>query len=145
MATCADLLGKTLPANAGEDSVSVLPLLLGKKAPAREAIVHHSHNGSFAIRQGSWKLIFCGDAGSTPPTAARRDKAENDATGIQLFDLSADIGERSNLAANRPDIVERLTRLMERYVREGRSTPGARQANDVTVDWKSRASGFLPP
>ena len=38
--------------DTAEDSVSILPALLGKaKAPLREAIVHHSVNGSFAIRR----------------------------------------------------------------------------------------------
>ena len=53
MATCADLLGAKLPDNAGEDSVSFLPALLGRPTrPLREALVHHSINGKFAIRRG---------------------------------------------------------------------------------------------
>jgi hypothetical protein len=57
LATCAELLGIKLPETAGEDSVSVLPVLLGKDtAPVHEAVVHHSISGRFAIRQGRWKL-----------------------------------------------------------------------------------------
>ncbi len=53
MATCADILGEKLPDDAGEDSVSILPALRGEaETPLREAVVHHSINGSFAIRQG---------------------------------------------------------------------------------------------
>ena len=60
MATCADILGTKLPDNAGEDSVSILPALLGKdQAPLHDAVVHHSIRGSFAIRQGHWKLRLC--------------------------------------------------------------------------------------
>ena len=56
-ATCAEILGSRLPDTAAEDSVSFLPALLGTATgPLREAIVHHSINGSFAIRQGRWKL-----------------------------------------------------------------------------------------
>ena len=63
-ATCAEILGAQLPANAAEDSVSILPALEGRAAgPLREAIVHHSINGSFAIRQGNWKLELCADSG----------------------------------------------------------------------------------
>ncbi len=53
IATCAAIVGATLPDDAGEDSVSILPDLLGT-APDRSAkpTVHHSINGSFAIRQG---------------------------------------------------------------------------------------------
>ena len=63
-ATCAEILGEKLPGTAAEDSVSILPALLGEDtAPLREAIVHHSINGSFAIRQGNWKLELCADSG----------------------------------------------------------------------------------
>ena len=59
-ATCADILGARVPDTAAEDSVSLLPALLGTATgPLREAIVHHSINGSFAIRQGPWKLSLC--------------------------------------------------------------------------------------
>ncbi len=52
-ATCAEILGKKLPASAAEDSVSFLPALEGRATePLREALVHHSVNGTFAIRQG---------------------------------------------------------------------------------------------
>ena len=52
MATCADILGVKLPDNAGEDSVSILPACWATGKPLREAVVHHSINGRFAIRQG---------------------------------------------------------------------------------------------
>ncbi|MFM7843766.1 MAG: arylsulfatase, partial [Planctomycetota bacterium] len=55
----------------------------------------------------------------------------------QLYDLATDPGERQNLQAEHPEIVERLTKLLERYVQEGRSTPGPTQKNDVVVQiWK---------
>jgi hypothetical protein len=47
--------------DAAVDSVSFLPALLGEKdKTAREAVVHHSIDGKFAIRQGKWKtdLLF---------------------------------------------------------------------------------------
>ena len=52
---------------------------------------------------------------------------------IQLYDLSQDIGERHNLQAEYPDVVARLSRLLQQYIDNGRSTPGARQSNDVPV------------
>src|SRR5262249_18490245 len=59
LATCAAILGAKPPAEAGGDSVSILPDLLGTAAgPVREAIVHHSIDGSFAVRRGAWKLIL---------------------------------------------------------------------------------------
>ena len=55
MATLAALLDVKLPADAGVDSVNILPALLGekRKAPLREATVHHSGQGKFAIRRAT--------------------------------------------------------------------------------------------
>lgn len=141
LATCADLLGTRLPATAGEDSVSILPALLGKAdKPLREALVHHSIEGRFAIRQGNWKLELCpGSGGWSQPgdTAARKQGLPP----VQLYDLAADIGETHNVQAEHPETVERLTRLLEKYVADGRSTPGAPQKNDGPVDiWKKQSN-----
>src|SRR5204863_9231708 len=46
LATWAEIVGAKLPDNAGEDSVSILPVLEGRaKGPIHEAVVHHSING----------------------------------------------------------------------------------------------------
>jgi arylsulfatase A len=133
MGTMADLLGAKLPPNAGEDSVSILPALTGTaKGPLREALVHHSINGSFGIRQANWKLELCADSGgwSSPKPGSKEAKA---LPSTQLYDLANDIGEQDNLAAQHPEVVERLTRLLEKYIADGRSTPGPRQTNDVPI------------
>lgn len=133
MATCAEILGITLPDTAGEDSVSILPALLGTdKAPLREAVVHHSINGSFAIRQGRWKLELCaGSGGWSDPKPG--SKAEKGLPAVQLYDLDADLAETRNLEAGQPGEVKRLTQLLEQIIANGRSTPGAKQANDVGI------------
>ncbi len=123
MATCAALVGERLSDNAAEDSYNVLPALLGErqKTPIREAVVHHSGNGHFAIRQGQWKLItMLGSGGWTKPGKA---KPEPDGPQGQLYDMHADISEQRNLWLERPDVVQRLTALLEKYQKEGRSTP----------------------
>ena len=139
MATCAELVGAKLPDNAGEDSVSILPVLSGVEGPAltgtakgslREAVVHHSINGRFAIRQGKWKLELCSGSGgwSNPQDGAPGMPP------VQLYDMTQDVGERKNLLDEHPDVVASLTQLLEKYVTEGRSTPGAPQKNDVPVN-----------
>lgn len=132
-ATCANILGARLPDNAAEDSVSLLPALESRDtAPLREAIVHHSINGSFAIRQGPWKLILCPDSGGwSAPRPGRSQNAE--LPPVQLYDLSRDPAERNNVQLDHPEVVDRLTRLLERYVRDGRSTPGVPQTNTTPV------------
>lgn len=132
-ATCAEIVGAKLPADAGEDSVSLLPVLEGRdRGPLREATVHHSINGSFAIRQGRWKLLLCADSGGwSPPKPGSPEAAE--LPSRQLYDLDADPAESRNLAVDHPEVVERLEALLQSYVDRGRSTPGPEVENDVEV------------
>jgi arylsulfatase A-like enzyme len=133
MATVAAILGFDLPDNAGEDSVSILPDLTEKATgPVREATIHHSINGSFSIRQGKWKLEFCpGSGGWSHPAPAEAKKL--DLPRIQLYDLDLDIGEKNNVMDKHPEMIERLSELMTKYVNDGRSTPGPAQKNDRPV------------
>jgi hypothetical protein len=137
MATCADLTGAKLPDNAGEDSASFLPALLGRPgAPAREALVHHSIAGKFALRQGNWKLCLTPGSGgwSSPkdPEAIKQGLPME-----QLYDIVSDPAETNNVRAAHAEVVARLTRLLEKYVAEGRSTPGSPQPNTGAIDlWK---------
>lgn len=139
LATCADMLGAKLPDNAGEDSVSILPALLGiAHGPLREAIVYHSIEGRFGIQQGNWKLELCPGSGGWS-NGAWSNPSDIDAAAqglplLQLYDVSVDMGEKNNLQASHPDIIDRLTKLLEKYVADGRSTPGAPQKNDHPVD-----------
>ena len=145
LATSAALVGAKLPENAGEDSVNILPALLGENLarPLREAIVHHSIDGRFAIRQGPWKLAFCpGSGGWASPKDAEARK--QNLPEVQLYNLATDPGETNNLRAAHPGIVKRLTKLLEKYVTAGRSTPGAKQSNDVPVDFQKAAANDAP-
>jgi arylsulfatase A len=146
MATCAEIVSAKLPESAGEDSVSFLPVLEGRAAtPVRTSLVHHSINGSFAIREGNWKLALSPSSGGwsapRPGTPAAKQLPP-----AQLYDLARDPGETNNLASSHPQIVARLTALLEQQVREGRSTPGARQTNTVPVKiWKEAKNGTKEP
>lgn len=123
MATCAALVGETLPENTAEDSYNILPALLGQKQakPIREATIHHSINGSFSIRQGKWKLELCpGSGGWSDP---KPDKAKKlGLPEIQLYNLEDDITEQNNVVNKYPEIVKHLSSLLETYKHEGRST-----------------------
>ncbi|UCG85720.1 MAG: arylsulfatase [Gemmatimonadota bacterium] len=123
LATVADILSEELPQNAGEDSYSMLPILLGTElqSPLREATVHHSLTGVFAIRQGPWKLILGrGSGGFSEPQALVPAPGEPDG---QLYNLEDDPGETVNLYSVHPDIVSRLRTLLDRYRGSGRSAP----------------------
>ncbi|MCB0628264.1 MAG: sulfatase-like hydrolase/transferase [Saprospiraceae bacterium] len=133
MASCAAIVGDSLTMGEGEDSVNLLPVLSGgKNEPVREATVHHSINGSFAIRQGKWKLNFCPGSGGW--SAPRPEEARKmNLPSVQLYDIVADPSEQHNLAAEEPEVTARLTTLMEQYIRDGTSRPGAQGKNDVEV------------
>ncbi|MGD2174384.1 MAG: arylsulfatase [Candidatus Brocadiaceae bacterium] len=111
MATCADILEEELQGDAGEDSVSMLPLLNGRiDEPTRESAVHHSGSGKFAVRRGDWVFIDAPKGNDKEEPGwfrERRGYTDHDYPG-ELYDLSDDISERRNLYGDRPDIVERL-------------------------------------
>jgi arylsulfatase A-like enzyme len=139
MATCADILGEKLPENAGEDSVSLLPALLGKdEKPLREALVNHSNTGRFAIRQGNWKLELCpGSGGWGQPGDA--EALKNGLPTVQLYNMQEDIGEKVNIESKNSQMVTNLVNLLEKYVSDGRSTPGPRLTNEVPVNiWSAK-------
>ncbi len=121
LATFAALTGTELPADAGEDSYNLLPLLRSEKhdKPLREATVVESSRGFLTIRQGEWKLIpKLGSGGFTKP--AEEKPKEGEPAG-QLYNLADDPGETKNLYADKPEIVKRLTALLEQYQKKGRS------------------------
>jgi len=135
LATCAAITQQPLAANEGEDSYNILPLLTTKTPTdyQREATVHHSINGSFAIRQGKWKLIFCpGSGGWSQPTPQKAKQLQ--LPPLQLYDLDLDIKEQKNVADKYPEKVKELRSLMEKIIREGRSTSGEIQPNDEPVE-----------
>jgi arylsulfatase A len=123
MATLAAIVGKKLPTAAGEDSFDILPVLLGQKSarPVRDTIVHHSSDGTFAIRQGVWKLATkLGSHGFSDP----KDIAPQPlGPSGQLYDLSADPAESHNRWLEQPQIVERLTKLLAAYQQQDRTRP----------------------
>ena len=125
MATAAEVSGANLPANAAEDSYNMLPAFLGKKMkqPIREATVHHSFDGSFAIRQGDWKLLLHQGAGnSNYAKVALNPPISDPGTPGQLYNLKTDPKENANVYRKHPEIVARLSNLLKKYQDEGRST-----------------------
>ena len=135
LATAADISGTELELSEGVDSHSILPALLGKsREPVREATVHHSINGSFAIRKGSWKLIMCpGSGGWSDPLPGSPDIAN--LPPYQLYDLESDPGERKNLLEDYPEVTEELRNLLKNYIENGRSTAGPRMDYVSSENW----------
>ena len=139
MATIAEITGQPLAAQTGEDSISFLPTLLDKPAnpnhphtSGRHQLVSQSINGTFALRDGAWKLILGpGSGGWSRPQPGSREEAN--LPEFQLYDLETDPSEKMNLVADHPERVARMKAAMESLVTRGRSTPGPDLANDVPV------------
>jgi arylsulfatase A-like enzyme len=112
MGTLAAMLRRPLPPSAGEDSFNLLPALLAHKhAPIRRTIIDQSIDGMFTIREGDWKLeLGLGSGGFSEPR-----KVEPAPGGVQgqLYNLHDDPAERYNLWDQHPDIVARLTAMLE--------------------------------
>ena len=107
-ATVLDAAGSKLAANESLDGVSLRPLLEGKRLD-RDALYFHYPHYAFhrsnrpggAVRAGQYKLI-------------RR----YDDRSLELFDLSADPGEKDNLSAAKPDLARQLDGQLERWLKE---------------------------
>lgn len=116
----------------GEDGYDLTPVFNGEATSGRDTLISHSIGGSFAIRQGPWKL--CLSAGSGGWSNPRESAAKKQGLPpMQLFNLDEDPGETKNLVATQPAIVEALLRLLDEQVRNGRCTPGEPVANDRKV------------
>ena len=124
LATLAEIHETEVPANAGEDSISFLPSLLGQ-THQRPAVIHHASNGRFAVRDGRWKLVL-----------QWRNKSQ------ELYDLAADPTEDNDVRAKHPDVADRLQQAITEIVLNGRSSPGATQKNDV--EWWSDLAWMKP-
>ena len=120
-ATCADLLQVKLPANAAEDSVSLLPSLLGEDVvQPRGAIINQASEG-LAIRQGPWKYI----------------KFRNGTR--ELYNLKKDLSETKDVAETNAEVVDRLEKLMQSYFDRGRSTPGLAQEKEFDLPFGKKS------
>ncbi len=107
-ATALDFAGVQAPAGVPIDGRSLLPLLNGGAAPARDALYwhypHYGNQGGFpggAVRMGDWKLLENYEDGS-----------------VQLYHLKADPGEKTDLAAREPDRVQAMRAKLHAWYRE---------------------------
>ena len=128
VATTMDLLptfigmaGAQLPADRTLDGRDIGPLMRGEPGASspHEAFYYYRETHLDAVRSGSWKLVF---------PRPGRDESEwllskggaflgellEPVTELSLYNLAADIGEQNNVAAENPEVVERLTALADR-------------------------------
>lgn len=101
MPTFAELTGK--PIGMTTDGISLLPTLLNRGAQKQHAYLYwefHEQGGKQAVRMGPWKGI-------------RLEAARYPDRVISLYHLGNDPGEQRDVAAEYPDIVARIKRIMQ--------------------------------
>ena len=98
LSSFAALVNQPLAAADAPDSLDVLSALLGTSTTGRTELIEEA--GAISLRQGSWKFI-------EPNNKQKMNVNTNTELGNdsvpQLYDLSADPGERRNLAAEQPE------------------------------------------
>jgi arylsulfatase A len=110
-ATSAEIVDRDLPSDAAEDSISLLPVLLGKKdhITERDAVLIQGNgkDSAIAVCTGKWKLIvrYGSDRGK----------------GHELYDLSNDPGELTELSNQEPEVTKRLAAVLEKAEAEERT------------------------
>jgi len=115
--TFAAISGAPLPKKK-IDGVNILPLLEGKlDANPRDHLFYYYGRPLQCVRQGKWKLHFPhrhrSYEGVEPGKNGLPGPYAQGETGLELYDLENDIGERHNVADKYPEIVERLQGLGE--------------------------------
>jgi arylsulfatase A-like enzyme len=104
-ASFAALLGRPLPGEAAPDSLDVLDALLGRGARGRRELVTEGLQAKTVYRRGEWVFIppYAGPAINVPTNTELGNSPQP-----QLYDLSLDIGQIRNVAAERSDMVGRM-------------------------------------
>ncbi|MGI9465500.1 MAG: sulfatase family protein [Rubripirellula sp.] len=145
-ASLAEITQRPLPSNAAEDSVSFIPALRGQQIQStRNGVIHHSFSGHFAYRRGKWKLLLAkGSGGWTSPKETEMPKT---AAAMQLYDMTADLGEQNNLHEQNPKVVKDLLAQLKADIERGRSTSGPAVSNDTDqiILWKTTHKNSSAP
>ncbi|MEJ6644615.1 MAG: arylsulfatase [Akkermansiaceae bacterium] len=126
-ASFANLTGTLLPKDACLDSFDVLGALVGKEgAKGRDVIIQQDNGGkgNFGLRAGQWKLTHH-DKKKAFNTKVKKNLTSNDVPAFQLFDLSSDEAEKTNVIKEHPEVATRLKEILKTAIKEGRTRPGS--------------------
>lgn len=131
LSTIAAMVQSKLPDDAGEDSINMLPDLLGQPLdrPLRESVILQSYEGMLALRKGDWKYIRGAGGGGfdlsdrkvigIPHSLDREVKPED--SREQLYYLGEDIGERDNVCEAHSERLAILSGELDQLIESGRT------------------------
>ena len=129
--TFVHLAGGSVPADRKIDGADISPLLLGKaKGSPRAAHYYFSGNQLEAVRSGPWKLAVTPQSEGTGKPKVPAVSPEKPFKPI-LYNLDTDIGEKTDVAAEHPDVVLRLQALVAQM--------------DADLGAKKQGPGVRPP
>ena len=114
-ATMAELAGIDLADGEALDSRSQVDTWLGRSSTGREYLLEESV-GTLSLRKANWKYIVPFSGKELPDWLGPKGIEGGFDPEPQLYDLSVDVGERHNLAADNPELVEELQRAVEQIV-----------------------------
>ena len=118
--------GVEAPADAKFDGVNLLPYITGEKSGAPHEALHWRFGSQIALRAGDWKLVK--GAGMDGVQGGRAGKA--DTQGAELYNVTTDIGEKTNLAEKNPDKLKELAALWDKW-----------NAGNIDAAWGSGTRG----
>lgn len=132
--TICALAGSALPKETTHDGEDIADILRGAERPRQEPlfwewrfpILGHSLNRSpiGAVREGKWKLLM-----------------NPDRSRIELYDIPSDPVETLNVAAQHPDVVERLAKKLSDWESSLPKGPVDPQAGKASYPWPKTTPG----
>lgn len=115
--TIAALVGGQLPDDRIIDGKDIRPLMFaesGAKSP-HDVFYYYAGLRLQAVRSGKWKLVFPHAYGVPDPPGVdgKHGQSSRRTIELSLFDLDSDVGEKTNVVQQHPDIVKRLQEAAE--------------------------------
>jgi arylsulfatase A len=128
--TFVKLAGGTVPTDRKIDGVDILPLLLGRtKESPRGVQYYFDHNELQGVREGPWKLAIAPQREENLPLGQTQMKSQPPFP--KLYNLETDLGERTDVAAQHPDVLAKLQVLVA--------------VMDADLGIKKKGPGVRPP
>ena len=120
----ATLTGQELTRTACLDSVNLLDAFMGKEgAQGRNHLLQQDNgSGNFGLRVGDWKLVRLKQRGKSQAVVSIKENAMPIGQH-SLFHLTKDPGEQMDVSKENPEVVKRMTEMLDTIVNDGRSRP----------------------
>lgn len=113
--TIAAITGTTLP-KTQLDGTDITPLMFGTGEVDRDAFMYYRGSTLYACRLGPWKAHFLTRPGYGAPKPDAHDPP-------LLFELRVDPGEKWNVAAQHPAVIEQIRSAVAKHQRDLQAAP----------------------